>query len=119
MQATTFAALGEPGRLEIVELMRRRPFSVGDIAQTLGMRQPQVSKHLKVLREAGIAVVEPVGRQRIYYLAPAAFEELGHWAESFQALWEDRLDSLEDVLTAMQAARTDIQTTPDKKEGST
>jgi DNA-binding transcriptional ArsR family regulator len=119
MHATTFAALGEPRRLEIVELLRRRPFSVGEIADSLGIRQPQVSKHLKVLREAGVVDVEPVARRRVYHLAPAAFEELGDWVESFEALWEERLDSLEDVLTAMQTARDDAQTTIDDEEGST
>jgi DNA-binding transcriptional ArsR family regulator len=118
MDATTFAALGEPRRLEIVELLRRRPFSVGDIADTLGIRQPQVSKHLKVLREAGVVDVAPEARRRIYHLDPAAFEELGDWVESFEALWEERLDSLEDVLAAMQAAR-EGEPTNDDEEGST
>lgn len=119
MSATVFAALGEPHRLEIVELLRRRPFSVGDIADALGIRQPQVSKHLKVLREAGVVDVAPVARRRIYHLDPAAFEELGSWVGSFEALWEQRLDSLEDVLTAMQDARQDVPpTTPADEEGS-
>ena len=118
MDATTFAALGEPSRLEIVELLRRRPFSVGGIADALGLRQPQVSKHLKVLREAGVVDVEPVARQRIYHLAPTAFEELGDWVESFDALWEARLDSLEGVLAAMQAAGEAPKTTTDDEEGS-
>ncbi len=119
MHATTFAALGEPSRLEIVELLRRRPFSVGDIVDTLGLRQPQVSKHLKVLREAGVVDVEPLARRRIYHLVPAAFEELGDWVESFEALWEERLDSLGDVLAAMQAAPEDARVTTDHEEGST
>lgn len=119
MQATTFAALGEPARLEIVELMRRRPFSVGDISQILDMRQPQVSKHLKVLRTAGIVDVEPVGRRRIYYLAPSALRELSDWAGSFEKLWEDRLTSLEDVLAAMETDRPDTHTTTDEEDGST
>lgn len=119
MHATTFAALGEPSRLEIVELLRLRPFAVGDIADALDIRQPQVSKHLKVLRDAGVVHVEPVARRRIYHLSPTAFEELAEWTRSFEALWGDRLDSLEDVLATMQAAREDRQTTPDDEEGST
>ena len=120
MHAPTFAALGEPSRLEIVELLRRRPFSVGDIADALGIRQPQVSKHLKVLREAGLVDVEPVARRRIYHLAPAAFGEIGDWVESFDEVWEQRLDSLDDVLAAMQAARApDEQTSTDEQEHPT
>ena len=118
MHAATFAALGEPNRLEIVELLRRRPFSVGGIADALGLRQPQVSKHLKVLRDAGVVDVEPAARRRIYFLAPATFEELGDWVGSFDALWEERLDSLGDVLAAMQAARPDEQPTVDDEERS-
>jgi DNA-binding transcriptional ArsR family regulator len=118
MDATTFAALGEPSRLEIVELLRRRPFAVGDIADTLGIRQPQVSKHLKVLREAGVVDVEAVDRRRIYHLAPETFAELGDWVESFEALWEQRLDSLGDVLQAMQAPRETGDGTTDDEEGS-
>lgn len=117
MPATTFAALSDPSRLEIVELLRRRPFSVGDIADRLDIRQPQVSKHLKVLREAGVVDVEPVARRRIYHLDPAAFEELGDWVQSFEKLWEERLDSLDDVLAAMQAAPEDAHPTPDDEEG--
>lgn len=117
MHATTFAALGEPSRLEIVELLRLRPFSVSGIADALGIRQPQVSKHLKVLREAGVVEVEPVARRRIYHLAPAAFEELADWVGSFDALWEERLDSLEDVFAAMHAEREDPPTTTDHEEG--
>ena len=116
MHATTFAALGEPNRLEIVELLRRRPFSVGDIADALGIRQPQVSKHLKVLREAGVVDVEPVERRRIYHLAPTAFEELADWVGSFEALWEHRLDSLEDVLAAMHGEEQDPPSTTDHEE---
>ena len=119
MHATVFAALGEPNRLEIVELLRRRPFAVGDIADTLGIRQPQVSKHLKVLREAGVVDVEAVARRRIYYLAPATFDGLGDWVESFEGLWEKRLDSLGDVLGAMQSARENAAATRGEEEVST
>ena len=121
MHASTFAALGEPSRLEIVELLRCRPFSVGDIADTLGIRQPQVSKHLKVLREAGVVDVERLARRRIYHLAPAAFAELGDWVDSFEALWEQRLDSLEGVLAGMQTAQEEPRhtTTDDFEERST
>jgi DNA-binding transcriptional ArsR family regulator len=94
MDAVTFAALGEPSRLQIVELLRQRPLSVSDIVEALGIRQPQVSKHLRVLREAGIVAAEAVGRRRIHHLRAEAFEEIDNWVESFEGLWEARLDSL-------------------------
>lgn len=94
MEAITFAALGEPTRLQIVELLRDRPFAVGDIAEALAIRQPQVSKHLRVLREAGIVGVEAVARRRIHHLRAEPFEQIDDWVESFERLWEVRLDSL-------------------------
>jgi len=94
MDATTFAALGEPTRLQIVELLRERPFAVGDIAEVLSIRQPQASKHLRVLREAGIVGVEAVARRRINHLRAEPFEQIDDWVDSFERLWEIRLDSL-------------------------
>lgn len=102
MNATTFAALGEPSRLQIVELLRLGPSSVGDIAARLRIRQPQISKHLGVLREAGLVDVEPVARRRIYHLRDQPFSEIGDWLDSFEQLWEARLDSLETFLTSIE-----------------
>jgi DNA-binding transcriptional ArsR family regulator len=86
--------------------LRVRPFSVGGIAESLGIRQPQVSKHLSVLREAGVVAVEPVGRRRIYHLRGEAFEEIRSWVDSFESLWEARLDSLETFLNSTEEARS-------------
>lgn len=102
MDATTFAALGQPHRLQIVELLRGRASSVSDIAEALTIRQPQVSKHLRVLFEAGIVAAEPVGRRRIYHLRAEPFEQIGSWVDSFERLWEMRLDSLGTYLDSTQ-----------------
>lgn len=98
MQATVFEALGEPTRLRIVELLRAGPRSVGDIADTLEVRQPQVSKHLRVLGESGIVAAEAQARRRIYRLRAEPFEQIDGWLESFEQLWQTRLDSLGDYL---------------------
>lgn len=102
MEATTFAALGEPSRLQIVELLRHGACAVNDIVEALGLRQPQVSKHLRVLREAGLVDVDAVGRQRIHRLRADAFDHIGSWVDSFEALWEARLDSLDEYLRDQQ-----------------
>jgi DNA-binding transcriptional ArsR family regulator len=102
MQAAMFSALGEPNRLRITELLRTRPFAVGEIAETTGIRQPQVSKHLKVLAEAGVVRVEPRARQRIYHLQAEPFDRIARWLDSFEHVWEVRLDSLGDYLDANQ-----------------
>jgi len=94
VEAAVFNALGEPNRLQIVELLRTNSFAVGEIAETVGIRQPQVSKHLKVLAESGIVSVEPRARQRIYRLQAEPFDWIARWVDSFEGLWEARLDSL-------------------------
>jgi len=94
MEAAVFAALGEPNRLRIVELLREGPSPVGAIADALALRQPQVSKHLKVLSEARIVRREAVSRQRIYQLEPHAFDAIASWVDSFEQQWDSRLDSL-------------------------
>lgn len=105
VEAVTFSALGEPGRLRIVELLRLRPHAVGEIVDRLGIRQPQVSKHLKVLAEAGLVGVKPEARHRIYHLDAEAFEQIGQWVESFEDLWEARLDSLGSYLEEEEKTR--------------
>ena len=94
MQATTFAALGEPSRLQIVELLRTGPLPVGEVAGQLGIRQPQASKHLRVLRDAGLVASDAVARQRIHRLEVAPFDAIARWVGSFEQLWDARLDSL-------------------------
>lgn len=98
MQAAVFRALGEPTRLQIVELLRVSSYPVGVLGETLGVRQPQVSKHLKVLADTGIVSVEPRSRQRIYHLQAEPFDRIARWVDSFERLWEVRLDSLGDYL---------------------
>lgn len=106
MVAATFGALGEPSRLRIVELLRSGPFSVGEIVESLGIRQPQVSKHLRVLSDAGVVAVEAVARRRIYRLEAEAFDEIAEWVGSFERLWDARLDSLGHFLESIETKGT-------------
>lgn len=94
MHADTLAALGEPTRLRIVELLRSGPHSVGEIADRLAVRQPQASKHLKVLADARLLTFEAVSRQRIYRLNDEPFRDLAEWLTTFEGAWQARLDSL-------------------------
>jgi DNA-binding transcriptional ArsR family regulator len=99
----TFTALAEPNRLRIVELLRSGPRPVGEIGDTLHLNQPQVSKHLRVLKEAGLVEVEPRAQQRHYGLRGAPLRELNAWLESYREIWAERLDQLEQVIDSMQA----------------
>ncbi len=100
---TLWAALTEPNRLLIVELLRDGPLTVGEITQRLELQQPQVSKHLKVLSEAAIVEVQPQANRRIYKLRREPFQELEAWLHSFRRLWEGRFDRLDDYLLELQA----------------
>lgn len=100
MNPVIFQALAEPSRFHIVELLRDKPRPVGELADTLHIRQPQVSKHLKVLADAGIVEVHPQANQRIYELSPKKFQEIDAWLEKYRTLWTQRFDALEKVLEA-------------------
>lgn len=108
MNTATLSALAEPHRLEMVELLRYGPLTVGEIADRLQVRQPQVSKHLKVLNEARIVEVQPVANRRIYRLRPEPLRELDEWIASFRSLWEARFDRLDEYLQELQS--------PDKRK---
>src|SRR5947209_16081763 len=97
MQAT-LSALAEPNRRQIVELLRAKPRAVGEIVERLGLRQPQVSKHLRVLSEAGLVEVRPVAQQRIYSLRAEPFKELDVWLERYRRVVEDRFGRLDEIL---------------------
>jgi DNA-binding transcriptional ArsR family regulator len=98
MTAETMSALAEPNRLAIVELLRDGPRSVNGIVAALDLRQPLVSKHLKVLSGAGLVVARPQAQQRIYQLEQERFRQLDAWLDSFAEVWAQRLDRLDEHL---------------------
>ncbi|RAV09202.1 ArsR/SmtB family transcription factor [Paenibacillus contaminans] len=102
MDMKTLIALAEPNRMDIVELLRDGPLTVGEIADRLGLRQPQASKHLKVLSDNGILEVKAEANRRIYKLRPEPFQALDDWVKSFRRIMEDRFDNLEDYLRKLQ-----------------
>lgn len=95
LAVTTYAALAEPHRRQILDLLLQAERSVGELVTRLGLSQPGVSKHLRVLREAGLVVVRPRGKQRLYALRPQPLAEVDAWLEPYRAFWADRLDALE------------------------
>jgi len=99
----TFRALAEPNRFQIVELLLDGPRPVGDLAQKLGLRQPQVSQHLRVLSEAGLVDVRVDAQRRIYGLRPEPLRELEGWLDRYRRLWEDNFQRLDAVLGELKA----------------
>ncbi len=102
---STLAALAEPNRFRIVELLRAGPLNVGEIERTLELQQPQVSKHLRVLREAGLVVAAVDAQRRRYELHPQPFQELDEWLERYRTSWNARLDDLEAHLDHSRTGR--------------
>ncbi len=99
--ATTFEVLAEPRRREILDLLRAGERPVGELVEQLALSQPAVSKHLKILRDAGLVEVRQDAQRRWYRLRPAPLLEIDTWLEPYRDLWRDRLDALEDHLDKM------------------
>jgi DNA-binding transcriptional ArsR family regulator len=106
--ATTFDVLAEPTRRRILDLLLERPRSVGELVERLAVSQPGASKHLRVLREAGLVRVHRDAQRRLYELRPEPLVELDAWLRPYRRLWADRLDALERHLDDMP----DTPTTP-------
>ena len=101
----TLEALAEPNRRRIVELLRNGSLPVNEIVRRLGLPQPLVSKHLRVLKDAGLVYVTAAGQQRLYDLQAVPFQQLDEWALSFRRLWEERLDRLDQYLASSRPRR--------------
>ena len=93
--SAAFAVLAEPARRHILELLRQRERHVGELVERLGLSQPGVSKHLRVLREAGLVRVRPDGQRRWYGLRAEPLAELDEWLAPYREFWGGRLDALE------------------------
>jgi DNA-binding transcriptional ArsR family regulator len=93
--ATTFEVLAEPTRRRILDLLLERSRPVGELVDVLGMSQPGVSKHLRVLREGGFVAVRQDAQRRWYELRPEPLAEVDAWLAPYRRLWAQRLDALE------------------------
>jgi DNA-binding transcriptional ArsR family regulator len=91
--------LAEPHRRQILDALRQGEQPVGVLVDVLGASQPAVSKHLRVLREAGLVDVRPEGQRRLYRLRPEPLLELDAWLEPYRQMWRTSLDRLEEHLT--------------------
>jgi DNA-binding transcriptional ArsR family regulator len=99
--SVTFDVVAEPTRRRILDLLRDGDQPVGELVSSLGLSQPGVSKHLRVLREAGLVRVRRQAQQRWYQLDAAPLAEIDAWLAPYRRFWSDRLDALERHLDAM------------------
>jgi len=98
----TFAALSEPNRFRIVELLRSGPRAVNEIGERLRLNQPQVSKHLRVLKEAGLVDAQPHAQQRLYELRAKPLRQLHDWLERYRRVWDARFEALDELVLELK-----------------
>ena len=101
--ADAFTAVAEPRRRQIVDLLADGERSVTDLVEAMGVVQPLVSKHLRVLREVGLVEVREVGRQRLYRLNGEPLRQVHDWVKKYESAWERRFTALDDVLEQLKA----------------
>lgn len=94
--ARTFTALADPARLAVIALLRKRPQRSGELAEQLELSRPLMSKHLRILRKAGLVeelAIDDDARARLYQLRAVPFSELREWLDQVEAFWADQLDA--------------------------
>jgi DNA-binding transcriptional ArsR family regulator len=101
--ADAFNAVAEPRRRQILDLLAGGERPVNDLVAVLGVAQPQVSKHLKVLREVGLVHVRDEGRQRMYRLDSRPLKAIHDWVKNYEQLWSERFDRMDAVLEELKA----------------
>jgi len=106
--AAPFDVLAEPTRRRILDLLLERPRLVGDLTERLGLSQPGTSKHLRVLREAGLVQVRPEAQRRWYELSPAPLREIDAWLAPYRRVWDGAFDGLERHLDDMPDEASDV-----------
>lgn len=92
-------ALADPSRRTVLKILRDHPATAGELAHALPIARPGVSRHLRVLREAGLVDVRQDAQRRIYRLRPETLAEVDDWLEDYRALWQNRLDALHTEIT--------------------
>ena len=112
--ADAFNAVAEPRRRQILDVLagrgeaaakRRREWAVNDLVTRLGLAQPQVSKHLRVLREVGLVEVRDEGRQRMYRLNGESLKPIHDWVKNYERSWGERFEALDEVLEELKGSR--------------
>ena len=107
---SSFSIIAEPNRRAILTLLASAEQSVGDIERRLRMPQPSVSKHLRVLREAGLVEARVEAQRRVYVIRPDSLREVDDWLAPFRRYWETHVDALERHLDRMARTKTETET---------
>ena len=97
-----FTVLAEPNRRLLLDCLLESAQSVNSLVDRIGMSQPVVSKHLRILRDAGLVVVKPEGQRRLYSVNPQPLREIEVWLDPYRRFWDEKLDALEQHLDGME-----------------
>ncbi len=102
-----FNAVAEPRRRQILDLLAGRDRQVNDLVALLGIAQPQVSKHLRILREVGLVTVRDEGRRRVYRLNGQPLKPIHDWVVGFERAWNERFEALDELMDEMKEEERD------------
>ena len=102
MRRDVFQAIADPVRREIIDLLSKEPMNLNSVAEHFDISRPAISKHMKILSECGIVDIEQLGRERHCRIRSESLFEVSSWVNQYRALWEEKLDSLENYLNTIQ-----------------
>ena len=109
MHIDSFQTIADPTRRRVLDALSRGERQVNDLVEQVGIHQSGVSRHLRILHEAGFVAMRPDGQRRLYSLKPEPFRELDEWLAKYRQAWEARLDRFGAALEARQRHRNDVR----------
>lgn len=105
MRRDVFQAIADPTRREIINLIAKRSLTPNSVAESFDVSRQAISKHIKILTECGLIVINQQGRERYCYIQPEKLSEVSDWLDNFRKLWEHRFDKLDKVLAKMKQTK--------------
>lgn len=102
MRRDVFQAISDPVRRDIIDLLAQEPLTMNAVAEKFNISRPAISNHIKILRECGIVKISSQGRERHCIIIPDELRRVSDWAQRYQKLWEQKLDSFEDYLNELK-----------------
>jgi DNA-binding transcriptional ArsR family regulator len=103
MRRDVFQAIADPTRRDIISLVARNSMTSNDVAASFDVSRQAISKHIKILMECGILMIDQQGRERYYSLQPKKLAQVADWIEPFRSMWEDKYNRLDDILMKLKS----------------
>ncbi|HMG88491.1 MAG TPA: metalloregulator ArsR/SmtB family transcription factor [Chryseolinea sp.] len=117
MRRDVFQAIADPTRRQIINMLAHKSLNLNSVAENFDVSRPAISKHIKILTECGLVVINQVGRERYCEARLAKLNEVSNWVEKYREFWIKRLDALEDLLNDLQAKEKKSLRRKPKKHG--